>query len=105
MAGQQACIGCIQTDCQGGAQDFFKYLQNCLCNGGPCTSQCSGANDYCVYLGCNPSTGCSNSCNTCLNTYTAAGKTCDGSSGTVAACCNADSKCSQYITGAGTNCP
>jgi len=105
ISGAQACVNCYQQNCPGGANDFFKFIQNCVCNSGsgPCASQCAGANDYCTTAGCNPNTGCSKTCSNCLDTYVATGKQCDPA-GSIGTCCNADSNCSQYVNGTNTNC-
>jgi hypothetical protein len=97
-------VGCYQTNCPGGANDFFKFIQNCVCGSGPCASACSSANDYCQTLGCNPNTGCSTGCTNCLNQYVATGKQCDPAGSPVGTCCNADTNCAQYLSGTNANC-
>ena len=96
---QQNCVNCCQSKCSVGSTNFFNYIQACICNGGPCTTQCGGSGDYCQTVGSVTTTKCNN----CLVTAMTPGGTCDTQ---VTAACNADPDCAAYDTCSGTTgCP
>lgn len=90
---QSACYSCCQTDDAAGAMSFFADVAGCLCMGGPCTTACAGAGDYCA----TPGNVMTMTCESCVTTNTSAGAVCDTSTGKIAAACAAEPGCTAYL--------
>jgi len=87
-----ACETCCESQCAAGSSDYFDDIQACLCDGGPCTTACSGPGDYCTSAG----SVTSSACTTCVDMYGASGAMCDPSFGTIAAACTARPACASF---------
>jgi len=89
--GNGCCQACQQAD-PGGFMSLVVDLADCLCQGGPCDTSCSGPADFCHAPGEIVSAQCQN----CIEAFTNPGSQCPAFSRTVGSACEQQQGCPQY---------